>query len=105
MNYPDAHRPFIKTVDKLPAKPLTGKDVDAIPYMGISHPELRQQTADYYNCMMRVDSYIGDLLQVLEASGKSKDTVVVYIGDHGAERLALRRDSCGARWRVVGRRR
>lgn len=93
VNYPDAHRPFITTVDKLPAKPLTGKDVDVIPYMGISHPELRQQTADYYNCMMRVDSYIGDLLQVLEASGKSKDTVVVYIGDHGADLLRGKRTS------------
>lgn len=93
VNYPDAHRPFIKTVDKLPAKPLTGKDVDAIPYMGINHPELRQQTADYYNCMMRLDSYIGDLLEVLEASGKSKDTVVVYIGDHGADLLRGKRTS------------
>jgi N-sulfoglucosamine sulfohydrolase len=93
VNYPDAHRPFIKTVDKLPAKPLTGKDVDAIPYMGINHPELRQQTADYYNCMMRLDSYIGDLLKALEDSGKAKDTVVVYIGDHGADMLRGKRTS------------
>ena len=93
VNYPDAHRPFIKTVGKLPAKPLTGKDVDAIPYMGINHPELRQQTADYYNCMMRLDSYIGDLLKALEDSGKSKDTVVVYIGDHGADMLRGKRTS------------
>ena len=93
VNYPDAHRPFIKTVDKLPSKPLTGKDVDAIPYMGINHPELRQQTADYYNCMMRLDSYIGDLLRALEASGKARDTVVVYIGDHGADLLRGKRTS------------
>jgi N-sulfoglucosamine sulfohydrolase len=93
VNYPDAHRPFIRTIDKLPAKPLTGKDVDAIPYMGINHPELRQQTADYYNCMMRLDSYIGDLLKALENSGKAKDTVVVYIGDHGADMLRGKRTS------------
>ena len=93
VNYPDAHRPFIKTVDKLPAKPLTGKDVDAIAYMGINHPELRQQTADYYNCMMRLDSYIGELLNALEATGKSKNTVVVYIGDHGADLLRGKRTS------------
>ena len=93
VNYPDAHRPFIKAVDKLPTKPLTGKDIDAIPYMGINHPELRQQTADYYNCMMRLDSYIGDLLNALEAAGKSKDTVVVYIGDHGADLLRGKRTS------------
>ena len=93
VNYPDAHRPFIKTVDKLPTRPLTGKDVDAIPYMGINHPELRQQTADYYNCMMRLDSHIGNLLKALEDSGKSKDTVVVYIGDHGADMLRGKRTS------------
>ena len=93
VNYPDAHRPFIKTIDRLPAKPLTGKDVDAIPYMGINHPELKQQTADYYNCMMRLDSYIGDLLKALESSGKATNTVVVYIGDHGADLLRGKRTS------------
>lgn len=93
VNYPDAHRPFIKAVDELPAKPLTGKDVDAIPYMGINHPELKQQTADYFNCLMRLDSYIGDLIEALEDSGKAKDTVVVYIGDHGADLLRGKRTS------------
>ncbi|MCP4848585.1 MAG: sulfatase [Verrucomicrobiaceae bacterium] len=91
VNYPDAHRPFIKTVDNLPHKPLTGKDVDALPCMGINHPELRQQTADYYNCMMRLDAYIGELLKVLESSGRAESTVVVYIGDHGADLLRGKR--------------
>ena len=68
VNFPDAHRPFIKQVDQIPARPLTGKEVQALPYMGINHSELRQQTADYYNCMMRLDTYIGQLLAVLEQS-------------------------------------
>ena len=93
VNFPDAHRPFIKQIDGLPAKPLTGADVKALPFMGINHPELRQQTADYYNCMMRLDTYIGRLLQVLEATGKAKDTVVVYIGDHGADVMRGKRTS------------
>ena len=93
VNYPDAHRPFTRRVDDLPARPLTGKDVDAIAYMGINHPELRQQTADYYNCMMRLDSHIGELLKALDASGKAEDTVVIYIGDHGADLLRGKRTS------------
>ena len=93
VNFPDAHRPFIKQVDQLPARPLTGKEVQALPYMGINHPELRQQTADYYNCMMRLDTYIGQLLAVLEQSGRARDTVVVYIGDHGADMLRGKRTS------------
>ncbi len=93
VNFPDAHRPFLKQVDGLPTKPLTGEDVAALPFMGIDHPELRQQTADYYNCMMRLDAYIGRLLQVLGASGKAKNTVVVYIGDHGADVMRGKRTS------------
>ena len=61
--------------------------------MGINHPELRQQTADYYNCMMRLDTYIGQLLAMLEQSGRARDTVVVYIGDHGADMLRGKRTS------------
>ena len=93
VNFPDAHRPFLKQVDGLPAKPLTGTDVEALPFMGINHPELRQQTADYYNCIMRLDTYIGRLLKVLLATGKAKDTVVVYIGDHGADVMRGKRTS------------
>ena len=93
VNFPDAHRPFIKQIDGLPAKPLTGADVEALPFMGINHPELRQQTADYYNCMMRLDTYIGRLLKVLKGTGKAKDTVVVYIGDHGADVMRGKRTS------------
>ena len=93
VNYPDAHRPFLKSVDGLPAKPLSGQDVDAIPFMGINHPELRQQSADYYNCMMRLDSYVGELLRVLTESGKAENTVVVYIGDHGADVMRGKRTS------------
>jgi len=85
VNHPDAHRPFIRQVDGLPKRPLSGSEVDALPYMGLNHPELRQQTADYYNCMMRLDHYVGQLLDILEASGKSDQTLVVYIGDHGAD--------------------
>lgn len=91
VNYPDAHWPFLKQVDGCPAKPLTGDDVEALPYMGISHPEMKQLTADYYNCMMRLDSCVADLLEALKESGKAKNTVVVYIGDHGADLLRGKR--------------
>ncbi|MBC9868797.1 MAG: sulfatase-like hydrolase/transferase [Opitutae bacterium] len=64
-----------------------------LDYFGIDNPQLRQQTADHYNCMMRLDALIGDLLQVLEESGKAKDTLVAYFGDHGADMLRGKRTS------------
>lgn len=91
VNYPDAHWPFLGQVDGCPANPLTGEEVEALPCMGMDHPELKQLTADYYNCMMRLDSHVGDLLNALDASGKAGNTAVVYIGDHGADLLRGKR--------------
>ena len=64
-----------------------------MPFFGLSNPQLRQQTADYYNCMSRLDTLIGDLLEVLELSGKADNTIVAYIGDHGADMLRGKRTS------------
>lgn len=91
VNYPDAHRPWTPQVDGMPEIPLTGKDVTPIAYLGVDAPDVRQIVADHYNCMERLDMLVGDLLEVLEASGKSRDTLVVYLGDHGADMLRGKR--------------
>ena len=93
INYPDAHRPFLTQVKGLPQKPLTAADVKPLAYFGLDSAELRQQTADYYNCMSRLDSQIGDLLSVLKKSGKLDNTLIVYLGDHGADMLRGKRTS------------
>ncbi|QGY44264.1 sulfatase-like hydrolase/transferase [Maribellus comscasis] len=93
VNYPDAHAPFLKQVDGLPKKPLTAKDVDALPYMEANNEKMKEATANYYNCIMRLDTYIGDLLKVLKESGKYDNTLIVYIGDHGADLLRGKRTS------------
>ena len=85
VNYPDAHRPFISQVNGIPKKPLMADNVKALPFIGIDHPEIRQQTADYYNCIMRLDHYIGELIDALKESDNFKNTVIIYIGDHGAD--------------------
>jgi N-sulfoglucosamine sulfohydrolase len=93
VNHPDAHRPWTPQVDNLPVKPLTGQDVTPMPYLGVDAPDIRQVVADYYNCMIRLDALIGDLLKELDESGKSRDTLVIYIGDHGADMLRGKRTS------------
>jgi len=93
VNYPDAHAPFLRQVDGLPPKPLNAEDVHALPYIVLNNMKLREATANYYNCMMRLDTYIGDLLNVLKKSGKYNNTMIVYIGDHGADLLRGKRTS------------
>ncbi|UCD51607.1 MAG: sulfatase [Phycisphaerales bacterium] len=93
VNYPDAHAPWIKQIDGLPRQPLDADDVKALPYFGIDTPGLRKLNADYYNCLSRLDSLIGDLMETLERSGKADNTLVVYLGDHGADFLRGKRTS------------
>lgn len=93
VNYPDAHRPFLDQAGDLPQRPLTGADVKPLAYMGIDFPALRNDTAGYYNSLSRLDSLIGDLLQVLQRSGKADRTLIVYLGDHGADMFRGKRTS------------
>ena len=87
INYPDAHRPFIPVKNGMPTMPLKDEDVKTLPFIGLDTPGIRKQTANYYNCMMRLDSLIGKLLKNLKASGKYENTLIVYFGDHGAPML------------------
>lgn len=91
VNYPDAHQPWIAQVDGLPQNPQTKDDVKVMDYMGIDSPEFREMVANHYNCMSRLDSLVGDLLHVLDQSGKVDNTIVIYIGDHGADMLRGKR--------------
>ena len=93
VNYPDAHAPWIKQIEGLPQQPLDAGDVKALPYFGIDTPGLRKLNADYYNCLSRLDSLIGDLLAALQRSGKADNTLIVYLGDHGADFLRGKRTS------------
>ncbi|MEM7231169.1 MAG: sulfatase [Planctomycetota bacterium] len=91
VNYPDAHDPWLRQVEGMPAKPQTGSEVQTMPYMGIDAPAMREMIADYYNSLSRLDTLVGHLLKELERSGKSQDTIVVYLGDHGADMLRGKR--------------
>lgn len=44
---------------------------------------VRQHTADYYGMISHLDAEIGRVLDALERSGRSEDTLVVFASDHG----------------------
>ena len=86
VNFSDAHFPLLRQQFGLPQNPLRGQDVSGtLPFIGVDTPRLRQGTADYYNCLMRLDSGIGMVLDELQAAGKANQTLVIFIGDHGAQ--------------------
>lgn len=85
VNFPDAHLPFIRQAHGRPAHPQTGADVKPLPWIGADSERLRELTADYYNCMARLDENVGLLLEALTNSGAGANTMVIYFGDHGAQ--------------------
>lgn len=85
VNYSDAHLPFLRQQNGLPEPPLSATDVRPLPWIGLDTPSLRQQQADYYNCLMRLDEGIGMLMDALDKSKKADRTLVIYLGDHGAQ--------------------
>ncbi len=59
--------------------------------MGLDLPVLRRDTANYYNSISWLDSLVGDLLGAHLNSGKFDETLIVYLGDHGADLLRGKR--------------
>ena len=51
----------------------------------VDSARLREQVANYYNCLERLDSGVGLLLKELQRSGRADNTMVIYFGDHGAQ--------------------
>jgi N-sulfoglucosamine sulfohydrolase len=85
VNYSDAHLPWHQQQRGLPETPLTAADVAPLPYVGLRTPKALAGTANYYNCISRLDTGVGALLAELEKSGRAADTLVIYLGDHGAQ--------------------
>lgn len=51
----------------------------------VDTPRFNEQLANYYNCLARLDDGIGLLLDELEKTGVADNSLVIYIGDHGAQ--------------------
>ena len=85
VNYPDAHWPLQGQVDDLPEVQVDLKRVKVMPYVGGETPRMLAVARNYYDCMLRLDACVGQLLKELDHSGKANNTLVVFIGDHGAQ--------------------
>lgn len=44
---------------------------------------VREDIAQYYDCVSRADAALGKILEQLKADGLAEDTIVFYYGDHG----------------------
>lgn len=86
VNFPDSHFPVQKQVEGRPSHLVKFEEVDeGLPFVGISSPEINATTANYYNCINRLDESVGLLLDALKAAKKEDNTIIFFISDHGAQ--------------------
>ncbi len=84
LNYSDPHVPFFRNFNGYPTKQVAPGDVQAFNFQGIDNDGQLQRIADYYCCVRRLDEGIGLLQNQLEKHGVFDNTLIIFIGDHGA---------------------
>ena len=84
VNYFDPHVEFVPQVEGLPRHPYKPDQIEPLPFQMIDTPKQRERIADFYSCISRLDTGLGMLMEALKKSGKAGNTLVIYIGDHGA---------------------
>jgi N-sulfoglucosamine sulfohydrolase len=95
VNYADVHRPylgdFIRQADGLPPRPHEPGEVDILPQIGFFEPMQAEKAANYYNSIERLDAGIGLILEGLKASGHYQNTIILFLSDHGSDKLRGKR--------------
>lgn len=76
----DPHRPYER--DSGLKAGMRPEDVTVPPYLP-DVPEVRHDILDYYYEVQRFDREVGELLALLEKTGRSENTLVVVTGDNG----------------------
>ena len=91
-NSHDPHRPFsgsdqegarFKTAAVTPPSRIYRPDEVRVPGFLPDLPEVRREIAEYYSSVRRCDDTVGAVLAALDASGHARDTLVIFLSDHG----------------------
>lgn len=91
VNCTDPHRPFIGSEGpddlahgETPSRLIKPDEVKNVPGFLEDLPEVREEMAQYYTSVRRLDDCIGQVLKALDESGQRDKTIVMfYGGDHG----------------------
>lgn len=75
----DPHRPYDENIIPNPHKP---EDVIVPPYLP-DIPEVRKDLALYYDEITRLDTFVGAVMNELDAQGVADNTIILYISDNG----------------------
>ncbi|MFA6173391.1 MAG: sulfatase [Kiritimatiellales bacterium] len=69
----------------LPENPPTPEETKPIPFLGVDSPDVRMELSDYYSCVERLDTGVGELLKMMDAKHLLDNTLIVMVGDNGPD--------------------
>lgn len=87
VNFFDPHRPYDEGAFQtkgIPSRPHTAEEVELLPFVALDFPGMRHDVAGYYSALERVDWGVGLLIEDLKRRNLLDDTLIIYVGDHGA---------------------
>jgi N-sulfoglucosamine sulfohydrolase len=85
LGYTDPHRAakgFGQPIKGVPDVMYDPKSVE-VPYHLPDQPEVRDDVADYYRSISRLDFGVGEMLRVLRETKHEQDTIVIFLSDNG----------------------
>jgi N-sulfoglucosamine sulfohydrolase len=82
MAFVDPHRPYYDGVNDAP-RVNDPAGVTVPPYLADTE-KTRQDLADYYNYITRMDEHMGNMINVLREKGMLENTLIIYFSDNGA---------------------
>lgn len=87
INYFDPHvtgtNGFLSQVKGIPSRPYSEKEVKPFPFQGIGIDGQLEKIAGYYNSISRLDEGIRRFMVGLKKQNQAKNTLFIFIGDHG----------------------
>ena len=90
INISDPHKPFYAMSNRGevfddPYVPSQVFSADEVPIPGFlfDHPEVRKELSHYYSSVRRADDCVAQILKALDESGQRKDTLILFLSDHG----------------------
>lgn len=83
-------------IRKRPHKQIHDPAKVRVPAYHPNTPEVRQDWAQYYDCVTEADADAGQRLKELEEAGLMEDTIVFYFADHGSGMPRNKRSACNS---------
>jgi len=82
---PDRNLKFPRVKLGLPENPPAPEATIPVDFLAMDGERVRFENSDYYSAVSRLDTGVGEFLDMLAARGLAENTLVIVIGDHGPD--------------------